>query len=84
MTSGENVHFGLNRNSQTQFIFGATGTGKAYLACALGNAANRNYYETKYIRLKDLLTEIALSRSDGIYRDVMKKHKKPRLLILDE
>ena len=34
-------------------ILGATGTGKTYLACALGIAANRNYYSTKYIRLRD-------------------------------
>lgn len=72
------------QNANNVIILGATGTGKTYLACALGNAANRNYYETKYIRLPDLLVEIALSRSDGTYRDVMKKYKKPRVLILDE
>ena len=65
-------------------VWNACGTGKTYLACALGNAANRNYYETKYIRLPDLLVEIALSRIDGTYRDVMKKYKKPCVLILDE
>ena len=72
------------QNANNVIILGATGTGKTYLACALGNAANRNYYETKYIRLPDLLVEIALARSDGTYRDVMKKYKKPRVLILGE
>lgn len=65
-------------------ILGATGTGKTYLACALGNAANRNFYATKYIRLPDLLVEIALARGDGTYRELMRKYKKYQLLILDE
>lgn len=65
-------------------ILGATGTGKTYLACALGNAANRKYYSTKYIRLPDLLVEIAMSRGDGTYRELMKKYRKYKLLILDE
>ena len=43
-------------------LLGATGAGKTYLACALGMAANRNFYSTKYIRLPDLLVEIAMAR----------------------
>ena len=65
-------------------ILGATGTGKTYLACALGIAANRNYYSTKYIRLPDLLVEIAMARGDGTYRELMRKYRKYKLLILDE
>lgn len=65
-------------------ILGATGTGKTYLACALGISANRNYYTTKYIRLPDLLVEIAMARGDGTYRELMKKYKKCKLLIIDE
>src|SRR5574344_1358667 len=55
-------------------ILGATGTGKTYLACALGIAANRNYYSTKYIRLPDLLVEIAMARGDGTYREIGRAH----------
>lgn len=65
-------------------LLGATGAGKTYLACALGMAANRNFYTSKYIRLPDLLVEIALARGDGTYREYMKKLKKTKLLILDE
>src|SRR5450756_438060 len=36
--------------SQNIILLGATGAGKSYLACALGNAANRNFYPVKYIR----------------------------------
>lgn len=72
------------QQAQNVIILGATGTGKTYLACALGMAANRNFYEVKYMRLPDLLVEIAIAREAGTYREVMKKYKKVSLLILDE
>ena len=72
------------QQAQNVIILGATGTGKTYLACALGMAANRNFYEVKYMRLPDLLVEIAIARGAGTYREVMKKYKKVSLLILDE
>ena len=65
-------------------LLGATGAGKTYLACALGMAASRNFYPVRYIRLPDLLVEIAIARGDGTYREFMKKLKKVKLLILDE
>lgn len=65
-------------------ILGATGAGKTYLASALGMAANRSFYAVRYIRLPDLLAELAISRGDGAYRKVMKKYKQVKLLILDE
>lgn len=65
-------------------ILGATGAGKTYLAAALGIAANRSFYAVRYIRLPDLLAELAISRGDGTYRKVMKKYKQVKLLILDE
>lgn len=65
-------------------LLGATGSGKTYLACALGKAANRSFYSSRYIRLPDLLVELAVARGDGTYRDYMKKMKKVKLLILDE
>ena len=65
-------------------ILGATGAGKTYLASALGMAANRNFYAVRYVRLPDLLSELAISRGDGTYRKIMKKYKQVKLLILDE
>lgn len=65
-------------------LLGATGAGKTYLACALGMAASRNFYTVRYIRLPDLLVEIAIARGEGAYREYMKKFKKIKLLILDE
>ena len=65
-------------------VLGATGAGKTYLACALGMAASRSFYSVRYIRLPDLLVEISVARTNGTYRDYMKKLKKDKLLILDE
>ena len=65
-------------------LLGATGSGKTYLACALGMAAARNFYTVKYIRLPVLLTELAIARGNGTFRKVIQQYKKPSLLILDE
>ena len=64
-------------------LLGATGSGKTYLACALGMAAVRKFLTVKYIRLPELLTELAIARGNGTYRKVVQQYKKPALLILD-
>ena len=39
------------------FITGATGCGKTYMACAFGMEACKQYFNTKYVRLPDLLID---------------------------
>jgi DNA replication protein DnaC len=65
-------------------LLGASGAGKTWLACAFGMAACRNYYSAKYIRLPDLLNEMAVARGEGQFIKAMKVYKKVSLLILDE
>ena len=65
-------------------ILGASGAGKTYLSCAFGIAACRQFYTVKYIRLPDLLNELAVARGEGIYKKVMNQYKKVGLLIMDE
>ncbi len=65
-------------------IMGATGGRKTYLANAFGVAAARKLYSVRYIRLPDLLGELAIARAEGTYRKVMKGFKQVKLLILDE
>jgi DNA replication protein DnaC len=65
-------------------ILGATGTGKSYLSCALGVAANRNFYSSRYIRLPDLFAELAIARGEGNFLKIITEYKKVKLLILDE
>lgn len=69
---------------QNVILKGASGNGKSYLACALGISACRNGYTAKYIRLPDLLDELALARLNGNYQKHMKAYRKVNLLILDE
>ena len=54
------------------------------MACAFGMEACRRYYNTKYVRLPDLLMDLEIGRKDGNYRKVMAKHANPVVLILDE
>ena len=65
-------------------ILGASGAGKTYLSCAFGIAACRNFYTVKYVRLPDLLNELAVARGEGIFQKVMKQYKRVSLLILDD
>jgi len=65
-------------------IMGATGAGKTYIGCALGNAACRNFISVKYIRLPELLVDLSIARGDGSYRKVVAQYRKCSLLILDE
>ncbi len=66
------------------FITGATGSGKTYMACAFGMEACKRYYATRYVRLPDLLIDLEMARSEGIYKKVMTKYASQTLLILDE
>ena len=63
---------------------GASGNGKTYIACALGNAACRRFKKVAYIRMPELLDEITIARSNGSLKKLMKAYKKVELLILDE
>jgi len=65
-------------------VLGASGAGKTYISCALGMAACRNFYTAKYIRLPELLNELAVAKGEGIYQKVMKQYKNISLLIIDE
>lgn len=65
-------------------LLGATGSGKTYLACALGMAAVRNFMSVKYIRLPELLVELSIARNNGTFQKVMQQFKKPALLVIDE
>lgn len=66
------------------FITGATGCGKTYMSCAFGMEVCKQYYNTKYVRLPDLLIDLEMSRNEGTYKKVMSKYANPVLLIIDE
>lgn len=63
---------------------GAAGSGKTYLSNALGMAACKSYISVKYIRLPELLDELAIAHGEGTFTKTIKAYHKVRLLILDE
>jgi DNA replication protein DnaC len=69
---------------QTVLISGATGTGKSFLACALGHSACRRGFSTRYFRLSRLLGDLAIARADGSYPRTLERLARTDLLILDD
>ena len=63
---------------------GASGNGKTYIACALGNAACRRFKKVRYIRMPEILDELTIARNNGELKKVLEVYKKADLLILDE
>ena len=66
------------------FITGATGSGKTYMACALGMEALKQYITVKYVRLSDFLLECTIAWDEKRYDKVLQTYAKPKLLIIDE
>ncbi len=65
-------------------ISGKTGSGKTFIACALGNNACRHEYAVKYFRIPELLLEIQEAKNEAHYSRFMNQLKKIKLLILDD
>ena len=69
---------------QDLLITGKTGTGKSWLACALGHKACRDDRSVLYWRVPRLLDAIALARGDGRYPRLLKTLARVELLLLDD
>ncbi|MCK9268263.1 MAG: IS21-like element helper ATPase IstB [Alkaliphilus sp.] len=67
-------------------LMGASGNGKTWISNAFGVQACRQYFKVKYIRLPELIDELAAAKylADGSYRKIVSKYKKIELLIIDE
>ena len=63
---------------------GASGNGKTYLACTLGEAACRKHLSVRYIRMPELLDELCYAKANNEFKKVVKAYQKVDLLILDE
>jgi DNA replication protein DnaC len=79
LADNEYIHKGLN-----VILIGATGSGKTYIANALGTNACQSGYKTKYVRLPELFCELETARIQGKYQQIMKQYQKYTLVILDE
>ncbi|MEI7989865.1 MAG: IS21-like element helper ATPase IstB [Chloroflexota bacterium] len=65
-------------------VLGATGTGKSYLACALGVAACRLGYSVRYLHTARFLHTLTRARQDGSYLNLLRSLSRIEVLILDD
>ena len=65
-------------------ICGKTGTGKSWLACALGYQACRDDHAVLYRRVPRLFADLALARGDGRHARLLRQLGRAHLLILDD
>lgn len=65
-------------------LTGATGCGKSFIACALGNHACVQGYRTLYFNMNRLTEQIALAKTDGTLIKWLDRMKKAKLIILDD
>lgn len=69
---------------QNVLITGLTGTGKTWLACALGVQAARKGYPVLYRRVSRLLEDLDIAHADGSLSKLRNQLSKAKLLILDD
>lgn len=69
---------------QCLLITGPSGSGKSFLAQALGQHACRSGYSVQYLRLPTLLTHFVQARAQGTYDRLLKRLAKLSVLIVDD
>lgn len=69
---------------QNLLLTGPCGSGKTYLACALGHNACLQGYSVRYYRLSRLLLELTQAKADGSYHKQLKALARIKLLIIDD
>jgi DNA replication protein DnaC len=69
---------------QNLLITGPCGSGKTYLACAVGHNACLQGYSVRYYRLSRLLLELTQAKADGSYQKLLARLAKTQVLLLDD
>jgi DNA replication protein DnaC len=70
--------------AENLLITGATGSGKSYLACAIGRQACSQGYKVLYLGMNRFLEKINQSKLDGTYVKNLNHIEKYHLIILDD
>ena len=72
------------RCHRSAIITGPTGTGKTYLACALGHQACRDGFRTLYYYAPKLFRDLRNAQLDGSLIRLLRKLAKTQLLVIDD
>ncbi len=72
------------REHQHLVITGPTGTGKSWIACALGHKACRDGFSVLYKRAPRLFADLAQARGEGRLRRFMTTIERTDLVIIDD
>jgi DNA replication protein DnaC len=70
--------------AQNLLITGPCGSGKTYLACAVGHNACLQGHSVRYYRLSRLLLALTQAKADGSYQKQLTLLAKIRVLIIDD
>jgi len=70
--------------AENLFITGATGCGKSYIACAIGNQACLMGYRTLYFNMNRFCSQMAISKVDGTLIKWINRIQKAALVIFDD
>jgi DNA replication protein DnaC len=69
---------------QNVIVSGPTGTGKTFLACALGDKACREGHRVYYARAPRFFGDLYRARAEGTYLNFLKRLAKTPLLVIDD
>ena len=72
------------KKGEDLFITGSTGTGKSYLASALGQQACLLGYKILYANTAKLMSHLKMAKADGAHLKELSKIEKQDALILDD
>ena len=72
------------RRMENVLLTGCSGTGKTWLACAIGQALVRQGIKVRYVRTNPILEDMRTAHLDGTISKLRRALTKPALLILDD
>lgn len=72
------------KKSENILIVGASGTGKSWLACAIGTMACSQGYEVIYLRMNKFIAELKEAKLDGSLAKRLRSLERAKILILDD
>ena len=72
------------RHAHSVLITGATGCGKTWLACALGQQACRQGFSVLYVRIPRLFEELRIAHGDGSFTRKLAALARTDVLLLDD